>query len=155
MERPSRKGRPFAFLRTAPQPKSSPRREGRSAGPGESDERDAGAADRPLGSGCCGGAVLLEQARRQQLHEEPEAERDEKRIVEQAEDGDEVRDEVDRRERISRDDKAEDARVPRAARIARGEPGGVRVDPEALRQRGAFGSGHRPIGLSSEGAGAP
>src|SRR3712207_8743750 len=62
------------------------------------------------------GSVLLENARRKHLHEQPDAGRNEQRVVEETQHRDEVRDEVDRGKRVGSDEKPEGARIPGGAR---------------------------------------
>src|SRR3546814_2406750 len=52
-----------------------------------------------------------------------------------AEHRNEIGDQVDRRQRIGGDRDGEDAREPRHARVACGEPGGVRLDREPVADR--------------------
>src|SRR3546814_14032539 len=59
-----------------------------------------------------------------------------------AEHRNEIGDQVDRRRRIGGDRDGEDAREPKHARVACGEPGGVRLDREPVAQvAAAFGKG--------------
>src|SRR3546814_14019319 len=66
----------------------------------------------------------------------------------------EIGDQVDRRQRIGGDRDGEDAREPKHARVACGEPGGVRLDREPVAQvADAFGkgfAGHRMTIRSEE-----
>src|SRR3546814_4728292 len=85
--------------------------------------------------------MLVEHALGQHLHEEPETERDEHLVVEQAEDRDEVRNEIDRRKRISGDEKPERPRMPRRPRVPRRQPRRVEINTQPMRERGGAVAG--------------
>src|SRR3546814_17285635 len=104
--------------------------------------------------------MLVEHALGQHLHEEPETERDEHRVVEQAEDRDEVRNEIDRRKRISGDEKPERPRMPRRPRVPRRQPRRVEINTQPMRERGGAVAGQggavpKPRTGSSTTGGAP
>src|SRR5882672_1534009 len=66
-------------------------------------------------------AAFGHHLRRHHLHREHDRERQQYDLVNEAEHRDEVRDEIDRAERVGDDRREEGLRVPRRARVARGE----------------------------------
>ena len=72
--------------------------------------------------------MLLELIGRKHPDEQPNPSRDQDRVVEQSEHRDEVRDEIDRRQSIGRDEQPERLGIAGRPRVARGQPGGMGVD---------------------------
>ena len=112
-----------------------PDQERRSDGTDSPEQEDRGprgeAAARRLALGRL--AELGHQRVRHQSHDEEDVERDDHEIVEEAQHGDDVEDEVDGAEGVGRHASGQRLGVPRRARIPRGDPQRLRVPLEAPR----------------------
>lgn len=109
-----------------------PNEERRDGQPYEDDGDHAGPACRLLASGRFG-SELPHQVIRDELHGEQNAGRDDNHVVQVAEHRDEVRDEVNRAERISGDGTGRELRVPGCAPVAGCQPKGNHVPLHVAR----------------------
>src|SRR5216683_2982742 len=118
---------------SAPMGIADPAQRQRPKNPERNDGDHSGSADRTLPGLVCHGAILNHDLFGNQPHHKPDAEGHDDQIVEITDDRNEVRNEVDRRERISGSGNSEKFGIPRHTRIARSEIDCVTVAVEPAR----------------------
>src|SRR5450759_389300 len=112
---------------------ADPAQRQRPKNPERNDGDHSDSADRTLSGLVCHGAILNHDLFGNQPHHKPDAEGHDDQIVEIADDWNEVRNEVDRRKRISGNGDGKKFGIPRHTRIARSEIDRVTVPVEPAR----------------------
>ncbi len=97
------------------------RQDGQSKQPEDDDERRRRTTDRPVGRLLRVPPGGFQNLRRRQPHDERQAERDQQKVVEMADERDEVGNEIDGAERVGGDENRQGANENRGAGIAGGE----------------------------------